>query len=172
MMISRLQRHIASSSRTLHLWVFEEAPEILARHMLQLSVLLDSSLPVRQRTENFIELHSNALLQQTTAEYLGRASYCVPVACLVLPHKQVHLHATPAKQALPAEKMGKKLEAITLQYSAKDVNAADDALAGLFDLSLLRFQLRDDLAEIFRKYSQKVTLCSLCIHRHGWCAST
>ena len=71
LMMSRLHRHMQSPSAVLHLWVFEEAPGILARHMLLLSVLLDSSLPVRQRTELFIELHSNALLQQTSAEYLG-----------------------------------------------------------------------------------------------------
>ncbi len=59
-------------NRTLHIWVYEEAPEILARHMLLLSVLLDNTLPVRQRTELFIELHGNACIQATTAQYLGK----------------------------------------------------------------------------------------------------
>ncbi len=61
-----------SPNKTLHVWVYEEAPEVLARHMLLLSILLDTSLPVRQRTELFIELHSNACIQVTTAEYLGK----------------------------------------------------------------------------------------------------
>ena len=60
-------------NRTLHIWVYEEAPEILARHMLLLSVLLDNRLPVRQRTELFIELHGNACIQATTAQYLGKS---------------------------------------------------------------------------------------------------
>ena len=60
------------ADKVLHMWVYEEAPELLARHMLLLSVLLDASLPVRQRAELFIELHSNACIQATTAEYLGR----------------------------------------------------------------------------------------------------
>ena len=71
LMMSRLHRHMLAPTAVLHLWVFEEAPEVLARHMLLLGVLLDPSLPVRQRTELFIELHSNALLQPTSAEYLG-----------------------------------------------------------------------------------------------------
>ncbi len=40
--------------------------------MLLLSVLLDTELPVRQRTEFFLEIHNNASIQATTAEYLGR----------------------------------------------------------------------------------------------------
>ena len=42
--------------------------------MLLLSVLLDTELPVRQGSEFFLELHNNASIQATTAEYLGRLS--------------------------------------------------------------------------------------------------
>lgn len=42
--------------------------------MLLLSVLLDTELPVRQRTELFLEVHNNASIQATTAEYLGMPS--------------------------------------------------------------------------------------------------
>ena len=59
------------------------------------------------------------------------------------------------------ERIGKSLEAMTLQYSSKeDTSATDHALTSLFDLSLLRFQQRDDIAEAFRKYSQKV-ICAV-----------
>ncbi|KAL0034805.1 hypothetical protein WJX77_007961 [Trebouxia sp. C0004] len=110
-------------NRTLHIWVYEEAPEILARHMLLLSVLLDNTLPVRQRTELFIELHGNACIQATTAQYL--------------------------------EKQGRMLETVTLNSCAGTVAAPASAITELFDLSLLRFQQRDDVAETFRKYNHK-----------------
>jgi dynein assembly factor 3 len=50
--------------------VYEEHPEALARHILLLYVLLDPSLPPRERCEMFLELHGNALLRQKTADYL------------------------------------------------------------------------------------------------------
>ncbi|DBB17927.1 TPA: Dynein assembly factor 3, axonemal [Trebouxia sp. C0006] len=110
-------------NRTLHIWVYEEAPEILARHMLLLSVLLDNTLPVRQRTELFIELHGNACIQATTAQYLG--------------------------------KQGHMLESVTLNSCAGTEAAPASVITELFDLSLMRFQQRDDVAETFRKYSHK-----------------
>ena len=65
---------------------------MLARHMLLLSVLLDTEVPVRRRSELFLELHNNASIQATTAEYLGRFqlaldsyhAYLVSTACAYL----------------------------------------------------------------------------------------
>lgn len=48
--------------------------------MLLLSILVDPSLPIRQRTEMFVEVHSNALLQEATAAYLGDC--CLTLALL------------------------------------------------------------------------------------------
>ena len=62
-----------TTTPTVHVWVYEDAPELLARHMLLLSLLTDTSLPVRQRAEKFIELHGNAFIQAATAAYLGRS---------------------------------------------------------------------------------------------------
>ncbi|KAL3140672.1 Dynein assembly factor 3, axonemal, variant 2 [Trebouxia sp. C0010 RCD-2024] len=115
---------LAGLNQVLHIWVYEEAPEVLARHMLLLSILLDTRMPVRQRTEFFLELHNNASIQATTAEYL--------------------------------EKQAKKLEDLTLDYSAHDAAEENDVLSQLFDLSLLKFQQRDDVAATFRNYSRKV----------------
>ncbi len=54
------------------------------------------------------------------------------------------------------------LETVTLDTSAVKHNAADGTVqAELFDLSLLRFQQRDDVAEVFRKYNHKVGTCNL-----------
>ena len=51
--------------------MYEEEPEGLARHLLLLSVMLDGSLPARERVEVLLELHGNALLRENTAAYLG-----------------------------------------------------------------------------------------------------
>jgi dynein assembly factor 3 len=53
------------------MYVYEEEPENLARHILLLSVLLDGTLLAKERTEIFLELHGNALVRPRTAEYLG-----------------------------------------------------------------------------------------------------
>lgn len=53
------------------LYVWEDCPEGLARHLLQAAVALDAGLPPRQRAETLLELHGNALLRDTTASYLG-----------------------------------------------------------------------------------------------------
>ena len=62
-------------------YVFEEEPEGLARHLLLLSVMLDGSLPARERVEVLLELHGNALLRGNTATYLGVWSVGVSRLC-------------------------------------------------------------------------------------------
>jgi len=58
-----------------------------------------------------------------------------------------------------AEKQGRMLETVTLNSCAGTVAAPASVITELFDLSLMRFQQRDDVAETFRKYSHKVRLC-------------
>lgn len=72
--ICRATRHAALSDRPVHLYVHEEEPEVLARHLLLTAVLLDDSLLARERMETFLELHGNALLREKTAAYLGTAA--------------------------------------------------------------------------------------------------
>ncbi|KAK3239906.1 hypothetical protein CYMTET_50204 [Cymbomonas tetramitiformis] len=50
--------------------VWEPSPEGLARHMLLLSILLDTQLIARDRVETFLEVHGNAKLRERTAEYM------------------------------------------------------------------------------------------------------
>jgi hypothetical protein len=76
--LCRLARHEAVvAGRPLHLHVYEEDAEGLARHLLLLSVLLDGSLLARDRMETLLELHSNALLRDQTAAYLGEQVFSV-----------------------------------------------------------------------------------------------
>jgi hypothetical protein len=51
--------------------VYEEDSEALARHLLLLSILLDPQLLPRERVELLLELHSNALVREKTAAYVG-----------------------------------------------------------------------------------------------------
>ncbi len=55
------------------MYIYEEEPELIARHILLLSVLLDETLPARDRMETLLELHGNVFLRDKTANYLGEA---------------------------------------------------------------------------------------------------
>jgi hypothetical protein len=67
----RAGRHQHLTATPVHLYVYEDQPELLARHMLLVSVLLDDALPVRARMEMFLEVHGNILLRDKTASYIG-----------------------------------------------------------------------------------------------------
>lgn len=54
------------------------------------------------------------------------------------------------------------LETVTLGSCAGTVAAPASVITNLFDLSLMRFQQRDDVAETFRKYNRKVRLWQAC----------
>ena len=56
---------------TLEFSVYEQAPELLARHLLLLSVALDFELPRRERAELLLELLANSLLREKTSAYLA-----------------------------------------------------------------------------------------------------
>lgn len=71
--LCRLARH-PSPSQTLQLFVYEEEPESLVRHILLVSILLDGSLMVKERMETLLELHGNVLLREKTARYLGQCA--------------------------------------------------------------------------------------------------
>ncbi len=62
-----------------------------------------------------------------------------------------------------AGKQGHMLESVTLNSCAGTEAAPASVITELFDLSLMRFQQRDDVAETFRKYSHKVRLCHACM---------
>lgn len=52
--------------------VYEEGAELLARHVILQAVALDTTVPVRTRMEQLLEVHGNALLQDKTADYLSK----------------------------------------------------------------------------------------------------
>lgn len=59
------------STRTV---VYEDSAELLSRHVVLLAMALDTSLPLRSRMEQLLEVHGNALLQEKTAAYMSAPS--------------------------------------------------------------------------------------------------
>ena len=60
-----------------------------------------------------------------------------------------------------ADTQGKLLENVVLQCSSGREAETGSLMTELYDLSLLRFQQRDDIAEVFRTYSSKVMILTL-----------
>ena len=51
-------------------YIVEEHPSILARHLLLIYIIFDKSIPIRQRTQMFIEVFSNAKVSEKSAVYI------------------------------------------------------------------------------------------------------
>eukprot|EP00873_Tetraselmis_striata_P008924 jgi/Tetstr1/429188/TSEL_019141.t1 len=120
--LCRAHRHAAPAAAPLEFFVHEADPEVLARHLLLLAVLLDEGYPVRDRVEMFLEVHGNALLSERTAVYLeGRA---------------------------------KAVEGMVMALNAG--GAIAEGFGAMLDISMLKFEQRDLLAEALRRNSRKV----------------
>eukprot|EP00201_Polytomella_parva_P020331 CAMPEP_0175046950 /NCGR_PEP_ID=MMETSP0052_2-20121109/5320_1 /TAXON_ID=51329 ORGANISM="Polytomella parva, Strain SAG 63-3" /NCGR_SAMPLE_ID=MMETSP0052_2 /ASSEMBLY_ACC=CAM_ASM_000194 /LENGTH=1015 /DNA_ID=CAMNT_0016310763 /DNA_START=40 /DNA_END=3087 /DNA_ORIENTATION=- len=52
------------------LFVYEDSPEGLARHLLLVSTWLDSNLPLETRAQVLLEIHGNAFVRPSTAAYI------------------------------------------------------------------------------------------------------
>ncbi|GAX81095.1 hypothetical protein CEUSTIGMA_g8529.t1 [Chlamydomonas eustigma] len=131
--ISRLERYADHFSGPLQMFVFEEHPEGLARHILLISVFLDGSIPAKERVEVLLELHGNALLREKTAEYLDRRGRVI-------------------------EKLLVALISGTAPNSAEIKILGEDmvCLAHMLDISHLKFQDVDALLEVLRNYRMQV----------------
>ena len=66
----------------LHFYLLEHPVEVLARHLLLLQIISDWELPIRQRSNLFLEIFGNSTLQERSEAYvaaLGRE--LVELAC-------------------------------------------------------------------------------------------
>ena len=52
----------------------DRRPEVLARHLLLLSILFDNTMAINERAEMFLEVLGNTLVREKTAQYI--ASKC------------------------------------------------------------------------------------------------
>jgi len=85
--ISSLRRHqigrkVNVSDKRLHtkmllnvqIYLFDNPIDCLARNLLLLSVVTDWSVPIRTRTNSFLEIFGNCLVQERTDKYISRLS--------------------------------------------------------------------------------------------------
>lgn len=76
------QRHRLKHKRPLHFYIWEETPEILARHLLLLQVFQEWSIPIRQRCNLWLEIFGNVLVQERTMHYLdAKGRQLVKLVC-------------------------------------------------------------------------------------------
>lgn len=120
----------------MQLHVHEEEPEGLARHLLLLSILLDSSIPAKDRIQTLLEVHGNALVRQRTAEYVEERGRAIE-ALLV----DLGSGTSPQEAAANRSKTG---------------DEAGACLASILDISMLKFQDRDRIVESLQKYRRQV----------------
>ena len=76
--IARRRRHIRKDAtsytplRPIHFYLLEDPIEVLARDILQLEVINDYELPIRQRANVFLEVFGNVRVQRRTSQYLDQ----------------------------------------------------------------------------------------------------
>uniref|UniRef100_A0A061R8M2 Dynein assembly factor axonemal-like n=1 Tax=Tetraselmis sp. GSL018 TaxID=582737 RepID=A0A061R8M2_9CHLO len=109
----RTTRHQAFSEKRFCFYIYEVEPEVLARHILLISVLLDKRYPVRNRVELFLEIHGNILLSEKTAKYLEMRAAEVEEVLMALNSGEV-----------PGGALGELLDISLLKYEERDLVAA------------------------------------------------
>ncbi|KXZ43299.1 hypothetical protein GPECTOR_95g688 [Gonium pectorale] len=131
--ICRASRHplLERQQQPVTLYVWEDCPEGLARHLLLLSLLLDGGLLGRERGQLLLELHGNAMLRQRAAEALDEKA-----------RQLESLVVSLGSGSPPAPDLG-------------DPRGLG-ALAAMLDLSMLKFQERDLLVEALQKWRSNV----------------
>lgn len=55
---------------SVHLYIYEDSPEALARHLLLLTILLDDTAHDSVKMQRFLEIFGNHFLREDTLEYL------------------------------------------------------------------------------------------------------
>ena len=93
----------------IHLYVYEDNPEALARHVLLVSILLDDSLLPKVRMERFLEVFGNALLRGDTADYVKQIS-----------KRLEEVMAKLSAGETPEDPLGKLFSFSDLRYSDRD----------------------------------------------------
>lgn len=75
--IRHILRTVATATRVstppkIHFWIYEDTPELIAKQILLLTLVLEPAAKIgpREKTEMFLELHSNAHIRSKTNDYL------------------------------------------------------------------------------------------------------
>lgn len=81
-LVSISRRRRRSVVKAVEFYILERPTETLARHLLQLQVACDWELPIRQRSNVFLEIFGNALVQERTQNYIAEIGQdLVELAC-------------------------------------------------------------------------------------------
>ncbi|PFH37294.1 hypothetical protein BESB_037520 [Besnoitia besnoiti] len=71
----------------LHFFVHEDAPEVLARHLLLLDMVNDRTLSFREKTDTFLDVYANTRLLPKTVDYIrNRQPRLTDFVCSEHPH--------------------------------------------------------------------------------------
>lgn len=117
----------------IHFYLLESPLEILGRDLLQLQLICDNEMPIRQKANTFLEVFGNCKVQKRTAFY-------VEVLGNRLKLLMKHMDTTTTTTT------GGKDKVIE--------SAFDNILDEIVDLSLLRYRERDELENVFSNYSK------------------
>ncbi|GIL63277.1 hypothetical protein Vafri_17380, partial [Volvox africanus] len=134
-----LQNQKRKQDEPVQLVVWEDSPEGLARHVLLLAVLLDGAIPPRERGEMLLELHGNAVLRERAAAYLDE--------------KARQLEALVVDLASGGARGGAGASCTDEVEELRGLKA----LGKMLDLSLLKFQEKDQLVEALQKWRSTVS---------------
>lgn len=167
-------RHKPSGSVNFVVW--EDCPEALGRHILLTSILLDDHLPVRDRIELFLEIHGNVFIKERTAIYVGKLSSPFFVRPVHKHHTRSSRFRILSQCTTPMsfyisiflslshryprrlDERVRLLEDLVLRANEAGVSSKKplalppsiQLLERLYDLSQLKFQDRDLVAEYYR----------------------
>ncbi|GLI70938.1 hypothetical protein VaNZ11_016033 [Volvox africanus] len=135
-----LQNRNQKQEQPVQLVVWEDSPEGLARHVLLLAVLLDGALTPRERVEMLLELHGNAVLRERAAAYLDEKARQLEALVVDLASGGARGGAGTGPSCTEE---GEELRGLK-------------PLGKMLDLSLLKFQEKDQLVETLQKWRTTV----------------
>eukprot|EP01035_Chromulina_nebulosa_P038065 gene38065-51415_t len=119
----------------IHFYLLESPLEVLGRDLLQLQLICDNEMPIRQKANTFLEVFGNCKVQKRTAFY-------VEVLGNRLKLLMKHMDTTTSSTTTTGGK-DNVVEGIS-----------DNILDEIVDLSLLRYRERDELENVFSNYSK------------------
>lgn len=73
--VCRSMRH--SSRDHINLYIYEDNPEAISRHLLLLAIVLDETVGASEKMQRFLEVFGNHFLREDTFEYLKKKCYDV-----------------------------------------------------------------------------------------------
>lgn len=74
LMLTLSELSLKNTLSTVTFYIHEQSKEVLCRSLLLIYLINDTSLPIRERVELFLEIYGNSLTRERTAEYISSAA--------------------------------------------------------------------------------------------------